>query len=411
MKIRQLKVDFHGRIPAVIERPKLLARIRRALKRSRVVALIGPRQSGKTTLAREIVPAGSINYFDLENPASLARLEQPLTALQDLRGTVAIDEIQHRSDLFPILRVLADRKPLPARFLILGSASPELLRQSSESLAGRLETIPVTGFGLAEVGTKALNRHWQRGGFPLSFLARTNEDSATWRGQFIQSFLERDVPQLGINIRAPALLRFWTMVAHSHGGIWGAADPARSLGIGESTVRRYLDLFSSLLMVRQLQPWHENLKKRQVKAPKVYVRDSGLLHALLGVRTESELLTHPKSGASWEGYVVEEILKVVEPDGVYFWATHQGAELDLLLFTGGLRFGVEIKRMDAPTLTPSMRIALADLQLEHLTVVYPGKQSYELGPEVTVLPIDTAVAAGIDSLTPKRRPRARVKRV
>jgi predicted AAA+ superfamily ATPase len=395
----------------MIERSKLLARIRRALKRSRVVALIGPRQSGKTTLAREIVPAGSRNYFDLENPTSLARLDQPLTALEDLRDTVAIDEIQHRPDLFPILRVLADRKPLPARFLVLGSASPELLRQTSESLAGRLETIPVTGLGLAEVGTKALNRHWQRGGFPLSFLARTNENSATWRQQFIQTFLERDVPQLGISIPAPALLRFWTMVAHSHGGIWSAADPARSLGIGESTVRRYLDLFTSLLMVRQLQPWHENLKKRQVKAPKVYVRDSGLLHVLLGIQTESELLAHPKAGSSWEGYAVEEILKVVEPDEAYFWATYQGAELDLLLFKGGRRFGVEIKRMDAPTLTPSMRIALADLQLEHLTVVYPGKQVYELGPEVTVLPIDTAVAAGIDSRIPKRRPRARVKRV
>ena len=395
----------------MIERSKLLARIRRALKRSRVVALIGPRQSGKTTLARQIVPASSINYFDLENPASLARLEQPLTALEGLRGTVAIDEIQHRPDLFPILRVLADRKPLPARFLVLGSASPELLRQTSESLAGRLETIPVTGLGLAEVGTKALNRHWQRGGFPLSFLARTNENSATWRQQFIQTFLERDVPQLGISIPAPALLRFWTMVAHSHGGIWSAADPARSLGIGESTVRRYLDLFTSLLMVRQLQPWHENLKKRQVKAPKVYVRDSGLLHVLLGIQTESELLAHPKAGSSWEGYAVEEILKVVEPDEAYFWATHQGAELDLLLFKGGRRFGVEIKRMDAPTLTPSMRIALADLQLEQLTVVYPGKQSYELAPQVTVLPIDTAVAGGSDSFLSKRRPRARLKRV
>ncbi|MGH8236388.1 MAG: ATP-binding protein [Steroidobacteraceae bacterium] len=394
----------------MLDRPELLVRIRRALKRSRVVALIGPRQSGKTTLARRIVPPGSANYFDLENPAGLARLAQPLTALEGLRGTVAIDEIQHRPDLLPILRVLADRKPLPARFLILGSASPELLRQSSESLAGRLETIAVTGFGLAEVGTKALNRHWQRGGFPLSFLARTNEDSAAWRRQFIQTFLERDVPQLGINIPAPALLRFWTMVAHSHGGIWSAADPARSLGIGESTVRRYLDLFTSLLMVRQLQPWHENLSKRQVKAPKVYVRDSGLLHILLGVRTENELLAHPKSGASWEGYAVEEILKATQPDAAYFWATHQGAELDLLLFNGGRRLGVEIKRMDAPTLTPSMRIALTDLKLEQLTVVYPGSQSYELGPQTMALPLDAVVAAGIGGLTPKRRPRIRAKR-
>lgn len=395
----------------MIERLKLLSRIRRALKRSRVVALIGPRQSGKTTLAREIVSATANNYFDLEDPASVARLEQPLTALSGLRGTVVIDEIQRRSDLFPALRVLADRKPPPARFLILGSASPELLRQSSESLAGRLETVPVTGLGLAEVGTKALNRHWQRGGFPLSFIARTNEDSAIWRQQFLQTFLERDVPQLGVNIPALALLRFWTMVAHSHGGIWSAADPARSLGIGESTVRRYLDLFTSLLMVRQLQPWHENLNKRQVKAPKVYVRDSGLLHALLGVRTESDLLAHPKAGASWEGYAVEEILKAAEPDEAYFWATHQGAELDLLLFKGGRRFGVEIKRMDAPTLTPSIRIALADLRLDHLTVVYPGKRAYALGQEVTVLPIEAVVAGGIDSLMPKRPSRARRKRV
>jgi uncharacterized protein len=391
----------------MINRPQLQNHLRQALKRSRVVALIGPRQSGKTTLARLMVSASSSNYFDLENPASLARLDQPLIGLENLRGTVAIDEIQHRPELFPVLRVLADRKPLRARFLILGSASPELLRQSSESLAGRMETIPVAGFALPDVGTKVLNRHWLRGGFPLSFLARSNDDSLAWRRQFMQTFLERDLPQLGINIPAPALMRFWTMVAHSHGGVWSAADPARSLGIGESTVRRYLDLFTSLLMVRQLQPWHENLSKRQVKSPKVYLRDSGLLHALLGVRTETDLLAHPKSGASWEGYAIEELLKVAEPDQAYFWATHQGAELDLLLFKRGLRLGVEIKRMDAPTLTPSMRIALSDLKLDHLTILYPGKQSYELGPRVSVVPLDIAVSGGMNCLMPKRRPRTR----
>jgi predicted AAA+ superfamily ATPase len=243
-------------------------------------------------------------------------------------------------------------------------------------------------------------------GFPPSFLARTSEDSATWRQQFIQTFLERDVPQLGIKISAPALLRFWTMVAHSHGGIWSAADPARSLGIGETTVRRYLDLLTDLLMVRQLQPWHEHLSKRQVKAPKVYVRDSGLLHTLLGMRTENELLAHPKSGASWEGYAVEEILKAMEPDEAYFWATHQGAELDLLLFKNGHRLGVEIKRVDSPTLTPSMRMALADLKLAQLTVLYPGSQTYELEPRARALPLDMAVAAGIDSLMPRRRRRS-----
>jgi predicted AAA+ superfamily ATPase len=394
----------------MIERSQLLTKIRRALKRSRVVALIGPRQCGKTTLARQIEPLRSGNYFDLEDPASLARLDQPMTALESLRGTVVIDEIQHRPNLFPILRVLADRTPLPARFLVLGSASPELLRQSSESLAGRLETIPVAGLSLTEVGTKSLNRHWQRGGFPLSFLARTNDDSVTWRRQFIQTFLERDLPQLGITIPAPALLRFWTMVAHCHGGIWSSADPARSLGIGESTVRRYLDLFTKLLVVRQLQPWHENLGKRQVKAPKVYVRDSGLLHVLLGIQTETQLMTHPKNGASWEGYVLEETLKAVEPDEAYFWATHQGAELDLLLLKGGRRLGVEIKRMDAPKLTASMRIALADLKLDQLTVVYPGTEVYDLAPQVKVTPLVTIAEKGIEAFLPERRPRSRIKK-
>jgi uncharacterized protein len=387
----------------MIERPQLLMHIRRALKRTRIVALIGPRQSGKTTLARQIVSGSSTNYFDLENPLSLARLSEPLTALESLRGIVVIDEIQLRPDLFPVLRVLADRKPLRARFLILGSASAELLRQSSESLAGRLETIPVTGFALSEVGMKATARHWLRGAFPSAFLARTLLDSSSWRRQFMQTFLERDVPQLGIRIPPPTLLRFWNMVAHSHGSIWNSADPARSLGIGETAIRRYLDLFTNLLMVRQLQPWHENLGKRQVKAPKVYVRDSGLLHTLLGVNTETQLLGHPKCGASWEGYVIEEILKATQPDEAYFWATHQGAELDLLLFKDGARLGVEIKRMDAPIMTPSMRIALSDLHLDQLTVVYPGKQTYELDSRTRVVPMEAALAGDMKSFMPKRR--------
>jgi predicted AAA+ superfamily ATPase len=384
--------------------------IRRALRRSRVAALIGPRQCGKTTLARQIEPADSTNYFDLEDPASLARLEQPMTALESLRGIVVIDEVQHRPNLFPVLRVLADRKRPPARFLILGSASPDLLQQSSESLAGRLETVFVAGLSLAEVGKKSLTRHWLRGGFPRSFLARTNDDSHSWRRQFIQTFLERDLAQLGVNIPAPALLRFWTMIAHCHGSIWNSADPARSLGIGESTVRRYLDLFTKLLVVRQLQPWHENLAKRQVKSPKVYVRDSGLLHVLLGIRTEKELLAHPKSGASWEGYVLEEILKVAEPDEAYFWATHQGAELDLLLLKGGKRFGIEMKRMDAPTLTASMRIALTDLKLDQLVVVYPGTRSYDLGAKVNVMPVSAIATDGIEGIVPPRRSRLRARR-
>jgi len=373
----------------VITRPQELGQIRRALKRSRVVALIGPRQCGKTTLARQIVPPDSPNYFDLEDPTSLARLAEPMTSLSTLRGVVVIDEVQLRSDLFPVLRVLADRKPLRARFLILGSASPALLRQSSESLAGRAETIPLSGFSLAEAGTKLQNRHWLRGGFPRAFLARSNADSLAWRRQFIQTFVERDLPQLGINIPAQAMLRFWTMVAHYHGNIWSAAEPARSLGVSEPTVRRYLDALTGLFMVRQLQPWHENLGKRQVKSPKIYVRDSGLLHQLLGIRTDKELLSHPKCGASWEGYAVEEALKHFQPDEAYFWATHQGAELDLLLFKDGRRLGVEIKRMDAPTLTPSMRIALENLRLDRLVILYPGSTRYALAKRVEVLPLAT----------------------
>lgn len=387
----------------MVKRLALLSQIRHALRRSRVVALIGPRQSGKTTLARQIVPPDSPRYFDLEEPTSLARLAEPMTALAPLRGVIVIDEVQRRQDLFPMLRVLADRRPLSARFLILGSASPELLRQSSESLAGRMETITLPGFTLAEVGARALNRHWLRGGFPRSFLARTHEDSLRWRNEFIQTFLERDLPQLGVSIPAQALRRFWAMVAHYHGNIWNAAEPARSLGVSEPTVRRYLDLLTGVFLVRQLPPWHENLGKRQVKAPKVYVRDSGLLHALLGVRTDAELLHHPKCGASWEGYAIEAALNLVQPDDAYFWATHQGAELDLLLLKDGRRFGMEFKRTDAPTLTPSMRIALDDLRLEHLIVLYPGMRRYPLSTRVTAVPLAEFAASSWEALLPRRR--------
>lgn len=367
--------------------------VRTALKRSRVVALLGPRQCGKTTLARQFVPARTLNYFDLEEPASLARLDEPDTALRPLKGLVVIDEIQRRPELFPLLRVLADRKPLPARFLILGSASPVLLRRSSETLAGRLETVHLEGFRLADLGAPAQDRHWLRGGFPLAFTARSEADSLAWRRQFIQTFLERDMPQLGVSMPSVALRRFWNMVAHYHGQTWNAAELARALAVNESTVRRYLDLLTGVFMVRQLPPWFENLGKRQVKAPKVYVRDSGLLHALLGIGNRRELELHPKVGASWEGYAVEEVLKALRPDEAYYWATHQGAELDLLLFKRGRRIGVECKRMDAPRLTPSMRIALADLKLDELLVAYPGATRYPLADNVRVVPLPQLVNA------------------
>ena len=326
-----------------------------------------------------------------------------MTALESLRGVIVIDEVQRRPELFPILRVLVDRRPLPARFLILGSATPDLLRQSSETLAGRIETVTLTGFGVDELGAGAVRRLWRRGGFPPSHLARSEQASYAWRQQFIDTYLERDLPQLGITIPPATVLRFWTMLAHYHGGIWNAAEAARSLGVTEPTARRYLDLLSGLFLVRALQPWHENLRKRQVKAPKVYVRDSGVLHALLGLAGEREIFSHPKVGASWEGFAIEEVINVVRPNGAYFWATHTGAELDLLLLKGGRRYGVEVKFQDAPRLTPSMRIALADLRLERLTVLYPGNVSYPLERRVDVVPL-AQLAGDPQMITRERRP-------
>ena len=386
----------------MIPRPAIFDRIRIALGRSRVVTLIGPRQSGKTTLARQFVPAQSLNYFDLEDPVSMARLDEPMIALRELRGLVVIDEIQRRPALFPLLRVLADRDPLPAHFLILGSASPDLMRRASESLAGRQETITLTGFSLVEAGIENAGRHWLRGGFPPAFLASSEEDSLAWRRNFIRTLLEHDLPQLGIRTPAATLLRFWTMLAHYHGQVWNAAEAARALGVSEPTARHYLDLLEGVFMVRQLQPWYANLQKRQVKSPKVYFRDTGILHSLFGIRSQIELETHPKIGASWEGYAIEEVLKAVEPDEAYFWATHGGAELDLLLIIGGRRLGVECKRMDAPRLTPSMRTALDDLALDHLFVVYPGEQHYPLADRVTVSPLTTIAAEGARALLPRR---------
>ncbi|HSN89663.1 MAG TPA: ATP-binding protein [Anaeromyxobacteraceae bacterium] len=389
----------------MVRRPSLQQALRTALGRSRVVALIGPRQCGKTTLARALVPARSPGYFDLEDPQAAARLDQPMTALAPLRGVVVIDEIQRRPDLFEVLRVLADRRPLPARFLVLGSASPELVRRASESLAGRLETVTMAGFSLAEVGGAKLGRLWLRGGFPPSFLARSQPDSVAWRREFIRTFLERDLPLSGVRVPATTMHRFWTMLAHWHGGVWNGSELARAFGVSEPSVRRYLDLLSGLFMVRQVQPWHENLSKRQVKAPKVYVRDSGLLHQLLGIRDERDLLAHPKVGASWEGFAMEEAIRAAAPDEAYFWATHAGAELDLLLFKDGRRIGVEAKRVDAPVMTRSMRVALADLRLDRLVVLHPGDRRFSLGPLAEAVPLRALATEGGAALLPGKRRR------
>lgn len=377
----------------LIDRPLVLARLRAALARSRAVVLLGPRQVGKTTLARQFLAPGSGGYFDLEDPEVEAQFAAPMTLLRDLRGLVVIDEVQRAPDLFKVLRVLIDRDDAPAQFLLLGSASPVLLRQTSESLAGRIEIIEIGGLTLDEVGLSQQGALWWRGGHPPSFTAATDLDSRQWRRDYVRTVVERDLPMLGIGAMAPALQRFWAMLAHYHGQQWNAADPARSLGVNESTVRRYLDWLTQLYMVRQLQPWFENVGKRQVKAPKVYVRDSGLLHELLGIASPAALLTHPKSGASWEGFALEQVLRIAAPDEAYYWATHAGAELDLLMLKDGRRVGVEFKRVDAPQFTPSMRIALQDLRLDALYVVYPGTRRYAVADGVEAVPLGAVLPA------------------
>lgn len=378
----------------MIARQRLLRAIQRGLERSRVVILTGPRQCGKTTLARQLVDEDSINYFDLEDPASLARLDEPMTALRPLSGLVVVDEIQRRPDLFPALRVLADRRDSPARFLILGSASGELLRQSSESLAGRVELMPIGGLSLPETGSEVERRLWLRGGFPLSYLAESEDDSVAWRRQFIQTLIERDFPQWGVRVAATALQRFWSMLAHYHGQTWNAAEPARALGVSGNTARHYLDLLTDALMIRQLQPYYANIRKRQVKSPKVYIRDSGLCHQLLGIDSEKALLEHPKVGASWEGFVIEQILLNEPHDEAWFWATHQGAEIDLVLKRGGSLIGIECKRADAPRMTPSIRTALEDLGLDKVAVIYPGMRRYPISDRVEAIPLTELAGSG-----------------
>ncbi len=386
----------------MVTRTSHVRQITGLLRRFPVVAILGARQVGKTTLADEVVAATGARgvRFDLENPADLARLADPLLALGGLRGLVILDEVQRRPELFPTLRVLADRRPLRARFLVLGSASPELLRQTTETLAGRIAYHELPGFALREVGARHLDRLWVRGGFPRSFLSRSDATSMEWRQEFVRTFIERDLPALGVNIAADTMRRFWTMLAHHHAQLWNGSEIGRSFGVADTTVRGYLDKLTDALVVRQLKPWHANIGKRQVKAPKIYIRDAGLLHALLNLVSQRDIEGHPKLGASWEGFVIGQIAQQLgaRPDEMHFWRTHTGAELDLLVVRGRLKIGFEIKRTTAPAITPSMRAALQDLALKSLTVVHAGTESFPLARNVRAV----AAAALVDEIAPLR---------
>jgi predicted AAA+ superfamily ATPase len=368
----------------MIDRPLYLERLSTAVGRSPITALLGPRQSGKTTLAWLFAQGRQAIFFDLESQPDVRRLQNPELALSALEGLVVIDEIQAMPELFKVLRVLVDRSENRARFLVLGSASPDVVRNVSETLAGRVEFIELAPFDLAEIGVAGWQGLWVRGGFPRSFLAESDEDSAAWREGFIRTFLERDIPQLGIRIPPPAMRRFWTMLAHYHGQTWNASELARAMGLSDKTVRSYLDVLTGTYMVRQLQPWYANISKRQVRAPKVYLRDSGILHGLLGLTDWHSLLAHPRVGASWEGFAIEQVLQAIRPAEAYFWATHNGAELDLLFFHRGRRYGVEAKFSEAPTVTRSMHVALADLCLDHLWILHPGPHTYPVQERITV---------------------------
>lgn len=394
--ISTFNIDFSWYVLVMISRATHLSAVKRALRRSRVVAILGARQVGKTTLARQLAATRAVTWFDLEDPGDRARLEDPMLALRHATGLVVIDEVQREPRLYEILRVLADR-PRGARFLLLGSASPDLVRGTSETLAGRIEYLPLAGVTLGEVGASAWPRLWLRGGFPRSFTSASDADSDAWRRSFVRTFLERDLAQLALGVPTGTLERFWSMLAHWHGQIFNASELGRSLGVSDSSVRRYLDLLTGTFVVRVLRPWHENLAKRQVKSPKVFIADSGLLHSLLGIAQRHDLERHPKVGASWEGFALEQIVAHTgaRPEEVYFWATHQGAELDLLVVRGVHRRGYELKRADAPRLTPSMRIAHAELKLESLDVVYPGDDIYPLADGIRAVGITR-----LDALTP-----------
>ena len=390
LKSRIVYPVFQWYCERMLLRSDYLKELKAATHRAPIVSLLGPRQCGKTTLARLFGDKQGAAYFDLESIPDQRRLQNPELVLGSLKGLVILDEIQVKPELFSVLRILVDRPGNQSKFLILGSASPHIIKSVSETLAGRTEFIELSGFSIEETRADSLQKLWLRGGFPLSFLAGSNRDSLAWRENFIRTFLERDIPQLGITIPAAAMRRFWTMLAHYHGQTMNASELGRSMGLSDKTIRSYLDILTGTFMIRQLQPWYENISKRQVKAPKIYFRDSGLLHSLLDIPDYHHLIGHPRLGASWEGFALEQILRIVKPIEPYFWATHGGAEIDLFFLKNGKRYGVEFKFNEAPRISRSMHIALDDLGLSHLYVVYPGKESYPVAENISVVSLEAA---------------------
>ncbi len=364
------------------------------LKRFSVVALLGARQVGKTTLARNYCEKikdfnWKTHYFDLEDPTALARLDDPKLALQNLEGLVVIDEIQRRPELFTVLRYLVDRKENKLKLLILGSASIQLIQQSAESLAGRIAYIEINPFSINEVKAENQDKLWLKGGYPKAFLANNEIECFEWLAEYVRTYLERDIPQLGINIPAVTLQRFWKMLTHVHGNLLNSSELARSFGVADTTIKRYLDILSGTFMTRQLQPYFSNTKKRLVKSPKIYFRDTGLLHYLLGIRGKEDLETNLKLGASWEGFALEQVISIkkAHSNNCFFWAIHNQGEIDLLIEKGNKLEAFEFKYSANPSISKSMKLALKELPIDKITIVSPVESSFMLSKEILVSPL------------------------